>query len=105
MILLNEDLVNKLIPILKEKSPIKTGNLRDNGIQGVLNIIPGKIALIQIGYPATPGYPATEDYALYTQTKNKSSKGWVNNAINKWISKYQDQILNFVEAGVDADVL
>lgn len=102
--LLSEDLLNKLIPILKKHSPVRTGNLRDNGIQGVLNIVPGKIAMIQIGYPATPGYPATEDYAAYTQTRNRS-KGWVNRAIKEWADTYRDQILNFLEAGVDEDVL
>lgn len=104
MSVLNKQLLDSLLTTLKAVAPVDTGNLRDNGIQGVANIS-GNLWLLQIGYPATGGYPATEDYALYTQTKNKSSRGWVNRAINIWWTHNQNQIQNYIESGVDDDIL
>lgn len=94
MAVLNENLVNKLLPILKKYAPVRTGNLKSNGIQGIANIGPN-LYLVQIGYPATGGYPATQDYALYTHVKNKTSKGWVTRAINEWYQTNKEEIENF----------
>lgn len=104
MAVLNDALVRKLLPILKKYCPVDTGNLRDNGIQGVANIEPG-LWLIQIGYPATPGYPATEDYALFTQIRNKTSKGWVTKALREWQQTYRNEINDYAERGLDDDNL
>ncbi len=95
--LLNSELVAKLIPILKQHAPVRTGNLRDNGVQGIVNVKPG-LYLVQIGYPATGGYVATESYAKYTHLKNRTSKGWVTRAINEWFSKYNDEIKQYAES-------
>lgn len=104
MALLNKQLLDSLVTTLKLVAPVDTGNLRDNGIQGIANIS-NNLYLCQIGYPATGGYPATEDYAIYTQTKNKSSKGWVNRAVNIWWQYNQRTIQNYIESGVDTDEL
>lgn len=94
MAVLNQSLVNKLLPILKAHAPVRTGNLRSNGIQGVANIGPN-LYLVQIGYPANGGYPATEDYALFTHNKNRTSKGWVTRAIDEWYNANKNEIEEF----------
>ena len=101
MSLLTKPLLDSLITTLKAHAPVDTGNLRDNGIQGVANIQPN-LWLLQIGYPATGGYPATNEYALYTQTINRS-KGWVNRAVNDWWKNNQSRINTYIESGVDED--
>lgn len=103
MPLLTKPILDSLIGYLKAHSPVDTGNLRDNGIQGVANI-GQNLWLLQIGYPATGGYPATQDYALFTQTIN-SSAGWVNRAINDWW-KSNKQLMQNINANVgDSDEL
>lgn len=104
MIILDEQQLNELLIILKNNAPVRTGNLRSNGIQGIANIKNG-LYMCQIGYPATGGYPATEDYALYTHTKNKTSKGWITRALNEWVSKLQSEFNNDIESGLDNDEL
>lgn len=104
MIILNEQQLNELLNILKQHAPVRTGNLKNNGIQGIANIQNG-LYMCQIGYPATGGYPATEDYALYTHTKNRTSKGWITRAMNEWVSKLKSDLNNEIESGLDFDEL
>ncbi len=104
MLVLNENQLNSLLNYLKINAPVRTGNLKDNGIQGIANIQNG-LYLCQIGYPATGGYPATQDYALYTHVKNKTSKGWVTRAINEWIAHIRSELEEQLESGLDNDEL
>ncbi len=92
------ELMDSLVQTLKAHAPVRTGNLRSNGIQGVVNIRPG-LYLVQIGYPATGGYPATQDYAKYTHTRNKTSKGWITRAINEWVEKNRSKLQDWIERG------
>lgn len=101
MALLTKPILDSLIGYLKAHVPVDTGNLRDNGIQGVANVRPN-LWLMQIGYPATGGYPATNEYALYTQTIN-SSAGWVNRAIDDWWKHNRNLMQNTIASGVDND--
>ena len=103
MALLTKPILDSLIGYLKANAPVDTGNLRDNGIQGVANV-GQNLWLLQIGYPATAGYPATQDYALITQTIN-SSAGWVNRAIDEWFENNKDRLKNIEASGVDNDEL
>lgn len=101
MSLLTKPLLDGLLLHLKARVPVDTGNLRDNGIQGVANVQPN-LWLCQIGYPATGGYPATNEYAAITQYVN-SSKGWINRAINDWWNESKPLIDNYIASGVDND--
>lgn len=84
--------IEPLITQLKNSAPVDTGNLRDNGIAGIQTIPKGYT--IQIGYPGTKsGAEPTENYALYTETKNKSSKGWVRRTLQSW-ARTIEPILN-----------
>lgn len=93
--------VEPLITNLRNAAPVDTGNLRDNGIAGI-QIVP-KGYVIQIGYPSTKsGAEPTEKYALFTEVKNKSSKGWIKNTLKAW-ARTIEPILNLrKEDSVDA---
>jgi hypothetical protein len=86
---------------LKNAAPVATGNLRDNGIAGIQAVPKGYI--IQIGYPGTAsGAEPTQNYALFTEVKNKSSKGWVKRVLKAW-ARTIEPILNLrKEDSVDA---
>ena len=101
MILERSD-VEPLISQLKNRAPVDTGNLRDNGIAGI-QVVP-KGYVIQIGYPSTKsGAEPTENYALYTETKNKSSIGWIKNTLKAW-ARTIEPILNLRKGdSVDGD--
>ena len=74
-----------LVQHLKICAPVKTGNLRDNGIQSAQRLAGEKGYVIVIGIEETKGgAPATADYALYTEVKNKSSLGWVKHCCENW---------------------
>lgn len=95
---------DKLVQILKVNAPVRTGNLRDNGIQSVQPLAKGY--LVQIGYPSTElGTPATEDYALFTEIKNKSSKGWVMRCCQEWKQMMETELNLRNEGSVDWDGL
>lgn len=100
MILQRSD-VEPLIVQLKNAAPVDTGNLRDNGIAGIQAVPKGYI--IQIGYPGTKsGAEPTQNYALFTEVKNKSSKGWVKRVLKAW-ARNIEPILNLRrEDSVDA---
>lgn len=105
MIVQYEDVV-KLVDLLRMKCPVDTGNLRDNGIGGVQVLPDSKGYIIQIGYPATKsGAPATEDYALFTEIKNKSSLGWVKASCELWATYIKPRLELQQEGGIDQDVL
>lgn len=89
MILRKSD-ITPLIVMFKFAAPVDTGNLRENGIGGQsISKIPNGF-VFRIGFPATEsGAKATEKYALFTEIKNKSSKGWVREVLKKWASMYQ----------------
>lgn len=103
MILKYEDVL-KFVEVLKMNVPVKTGNLRDNGIQGIQSIGPGKW-MVQIGYPeGKEGATPTEQYAWFTNYRNKSSFGWVDKSLRQW-RVYTEQKLNLrKQQGVDANV-
>lgn len=105
MIVQYEDVV-KLVDLLRMKCPVDTGNLRDNGIGGVQVLPDNKGYIIQIGFPATKsGAPATEDYALFTEIKNKSSLGWVKASCELWATYIKPRLELQQEGGIDQDVL
>ncbi len=96
--------VDKLVSLLKIHAPVDTGNLRDNGIQGVQTVTKGFV--VQIGFESTgQGAPATEDYALFTEIKNRSSKGWVRACCQMWKQQMEAQLNMRMEGSVDQDVL
>ena len=108
MALLTKPILDSLIGYLKSHAPVDTGNLQKNGIQGVdaggIKKLYEGLWLLQIGFDATGGYPATDEYALYTQTIN-SSAGWVNRAINDWWHHNRNLMKNTIASGVDNDEL
>jgi hypothetical protein len=93
--------VEPLIMQLKNAAPVDTGNLRDNGVDSV-EVIP-KGYQIQIGFPGGKGgNEPTQNYALFTEIKNKSSKGWVRRTLQNW-ARTIEPILNLrKEDSVDA---
>lgn len=102
MILYEQDAL-QLIALLKLAAPVRTGNLRNNGIAGV-QIIPQGY-LVQIGYPeSVGGLPPTEDYAASTELRNKTSKGWVKRTIQYWASNLKPLLETRYEGSVDYDI-
>lgn len=102
MILKRSD-VTPLITMFKSVAPVRTGNLKENGIGGQsISEIPNGF-VFRIGFPSTEsGAEATEKYAIFTEIKNKSSKGWVKRTLTEW-SKIIEPILNLRrEDSVDA---
>ncbi|MCM1130089.1 MAG: hypothetical protein NC310_00300 [Roseburia sp.] len=90
--------------LLKRCAPVDTGNLRDNGIQSAQKIPGGYV--IQIGTEATEtGAPATEDYALFTEIKNKSSLGWVKHCCENWANTMETILTIRKEGSVYQDDL
>lgn len=93
-----------LVMRLRIACPVDTGNLRDNGVQAAQKIPRGYV--IQIGVPSTKlGAPATEDYALYTEVKNKSSLGWVKRSCKIWANHAQSLMSVHLEGSVNQDEL
>ena len=103
MILRRQD-ADKLVDLLKMNVPVRTGNLKNNGIQGVQATPKGYI--IQIGYPSnTLGDPATEDYAIFTEIRNRSSKGWIMRCCQTWKQMMEPELSLRKEGSVDQDEL
>lgn len=102
MILYEQDAL-QLIALLKIAAPVRTGNLRNNGIAGV-QIIPQGY-LVQIGYPESiGGLPPTEDYAAATELRNRTSKGWVKDTIQQWARQVKPILELRYEGSVDYNV-
>jgi hypothetical protein len=102
-VILYEQDALQLISLLKLAAPVRTGNLRNNGIAGV-QIIPQGY-LIQIGYPETvESLPATEDYAAATELRNRTSKGWVKKTIQYWANNLKPLLETRYEGSVDYDI-
>lgn len=99
MILKESDLLT-LVNMLKANAPVRTGNLRNNGIAGI-QIIPNGY-LLQIGYPeSVGGLPPTDEYAAKTELVNKTSRGWVERTIITWKREIEPQLKLRYERGVD----
>lgn len=81
------------------KYPYSTGNLRQNGIQAPTKTSDGFFIVIGVDNAPVP----TSRYALFTHTKNKSSKGWVDRAIRNWTRTTIAHLNIFVEGGLDND--
>ena len=102
MILKRQD-IDPLVMMFKNAAPVRTGNLKNDGIGGQsIGTIPNGF-VFRIGFPSTKsGAVATEKYALFTEIKNKSSKGWVRKTLKNW-ANMMEPILNLRrEDSIDA---